>query len=501
MIVQELFSVLGLKIDKESWSQGDKFLSAVKAGFAGVVAGFGIHAVVEMVNGVSELADTAGKTAQKLGITTEAVQELGYAAKLSDIEQDELNGALFKFSRGLQDVAKDGSPVNDALKTLGVNFKDLKGESLDQNLEVIADAFQKMPDGPKKAAVAMNLFGKSGTKLIPLLNSGKEGIVELRNEAEKLGIVVSEETAKQFEEFNDQQTRLSETWRGIKTQVVSALLPSLMALVDHLQEWVEANREVISNAISTVVTAATYAIQGLAAAIEFALKFLSALAEDTDVLHGILIAVGIAFGVMAIQAIAAWVAAAAPLIAFVALVAGVYIGIKKLIAPFGTAKRAGQEMWDSIKKSAGEFLDAILSVPGQILEAFEILGQSLIDALVGAFDAIVELARDAAGKIWDEIKDIPIIGKLAQGAEALVGGGGASTGVDAALAAVQQNQETVSAAGGGGGSVDLGDINMTVNAAPGMDTEQLAELAAAKADQKRKDSMAQAYDSMRGGRR
>lgn len=504
MIVQELFSVLGLQIDKESWSKGDKFMNAVKTGFTALVAGLSVHAIHGMIEGVAELADEAGKTAQKLGITTEAVQELGYAAKLSDVSQEELNMSLFRFSRQLQDVDKAGSPVRDTLKALGVSAKDLKGESLDQNLEVIADAFAKMPDGPKKAALAMDLFGKSGTRLIPLLNSGKEGIVDLRNEAAELGIVVDTETAKKFEEFNDQQTKLSETWRGIKTQVVTALLPSLMHIVEAVQEWIDTNRELIASGLGAVITAATFAFQLLAKAVDVAIEAIKFLTDGSDEANAVLIGIALVIANTVVPAVwsmvAGWVAAAAPIIAIVLALSAVAYGIIKLVKNWDKVKAAGAAALDWVYKKLEALGNFILSLPGKILGAFEKLGEGIVQSFVNAFDYIIDKAKEFASDLWSEIKDIPVIGRIAAGAEAVVGSGSAP-GIDAALEAVGNSPNVIPPPPTAGGSVDLGDINMTVNAAPGMDTEQLAELAASKADEKRKASLANAYDSMRGGRR
>lgn len=504
MIVQQLFSVLGLKVDEASWAKGDKFLSAVKAGFAGVVAGFGIASIKHMIDGVAEMADEAGKTAQKLGITTEAVQELGYAAKLSDVEAGEFNAAMFRLSRGLQDVAKDGKgPAADALKKLGIRFSELKGETLDQNLERIAEGFKKMPDGPKKAALAMDLFGRAGTKLIPFLNSGQEGIVELRNEAERLGIVVSEDAAKQFEEFNDAQTKLSETWRGIKTQVVTALLPTLMHLIESFQGWIDTNREMIQQGLHTVISAVTFAVKGLAFAVDHALKFLAILSSDSDILHGLLIALGAAMTYFAVMAVAAWVAAAAPVIAFIAIVTAVYVGISKLIKHWDKVKEAAGRAWSFIKDKAADFLSFVLSIPGKILGAFIDLGVGIISAVGNAFDWVLDKAKKLPGEVWSAIKDIPVIGDIASGAESLVKP--VNVGYDpvaAANAAVARNAEVVSD-GNGVGGITVGDttFQMTINASEGMDAEQLAELAAQKADEKQKQRIADAYDTLRGGRR
>lgn len=514
MIVQELFSTLGLKVDRGSFAKGDKLLSAVKTGFAGLVAGIGLSQVAQLVKGVADVADSAVKASAKLGITVEAVQELGFAAKLSDIEQGELEGGLNRLAKGLDDVAQTGKgPAADALRRLGVSFSDLKGQALDENLGTIADAFAKMPNGAKKAALTNDLFGRNlGSKMIPLLNEGSAGLTELREEAQRLGIVVGDEAARKFEEFNDNQTRLSETWRGLKVQVVTALLPALTQLVDRLQGWITENRELISQGLSAIIQIAAVAFEALASAMDAAFKVITFFTEGSDEAMAVLVAIAAIIVSVVVPAllsmVAGWIAAAAPIIAVAVLIAAVTLAIIKLVKHWDKVKEAAGRAWDFIKEKARNTVDFILSIPGRILDAFVALGQGIVDAIVGAFDTLIEKAGDAAREIWAEIKDIPVIGQIASGAEAVAdfgsdlfgssGGGDFSTADIFSKAAAGGNLMTP---GGGALSATFGDINIDVTAAPGMDEAALADMVGQKAKEAQQSSFNTAMDAVRGGRR
>src|SRR5690348_9785531 len=101
MIVQELFSVLGLKVDKGQFDAGERALDGIKTIAGAVIAAFAVDKIAGWVHSVAEIADGASKASAKLGITAEAVQELGYAAKLSDIEQGEFESTLGKLAKNL----------------------------------------------------------------------------------------------------------------------------------------------------------------------------------------------------------------------------------------------------------------------------------------------------------------------------------------------------------------------------------------------------------------
>lgn len=553
MIVQELFSLLGLKIDEKSWAKGDAFLSAVKTGFAALVAGFGLAQVQEMIAGVADLADAATKTASKLGITAEAVQELNYAAKLSNIESGQFEKGLLKLGKGLDDIRRKGQgPAADALRSLGIKFSELKDEGLDANLERIAIAFQQMPDGPKKSAAAMALFGDElGGRMIPLLNGGQEGLVALREEAQRLGIVVSDEAAKRFEEFNDAQTRIAETWRGLKVQVVTALLPALVDLVDRLQSWISKNRELISQGLEAVIYLAAAAFRALAMAVEKTFEVIDWLRGGSDeamaVLYALAAAITMAVVPALLQMAVAWVAAAAPVIAFGAVLAGIAYGIIKLVKHWDVVRdavvgffmkipeyanaavdvivkvlaklilwpvtlarlfiaafqRIGSFIsarWDQIKNGAARAFDFIKSVPGRVLDAYVAFGGAVVDAIGSAFDYIIQKAKDTARIVWEEIKDIPVIGHLASAAEYL-----AESPTQGDLVTAQQQlfgRDFVAPSGGGGTNLTASfSTQVTVNPSAGLDEEAVGNIAAQKAAEANNNMLSAAFAAARGGRR
>lgn len=500
-IVQELYSLLGLKVDQESWAAGNKFLGAVQAGFAAVVAGFGIAQIEHMVSTVADLADTASKSAQKLGISTEAVQELGYAAKLANVEQGELEESLTHLAKNLDDVATTGKgPAADALKRLKISAKELKGESLDQNLEVIANAFQKLPDGPAKASLAMDLFGKSGGKLIPLLNSGQAGIVELRNEAQKLGIVVSTDTAKKFEDFNDAQSKLGATWQGLKTQVVSALLPALAGVVDKFQAWIDTHRELISSGLTAVVNGLTVAFDGVAKAIDIVAKVIEFFRQNSEVAESVIQALAIGLGVLAVKAAIAWVAAAGPVLAYTAVLTGLILVVKDVYKSITTGKGKAADAWNALKDQLGPLASAAATAGVAIAAAFGPVG--IVIAGITAGIAVI-IAK------WDQIKDIGnSIGKsidwnpekiqdqMRKQAEA---GGAGSVPMDQLPFGLSAPAQTVPSGMPASLSAAFGGVSIAIQSQPGMNEERLAQIAGIEVEKAQRRMLGDAFDALRGG--
>ena len=92
------------------------------------------------------------------------------------------------------------------------------------------------PDEVQKAALAQDVFGRSGTRLLPLLKEGSEGIAALRQEAHELGVVFDQDAANSAAEFSDSMTRLKARFQGIAFTVARNLVPTLTKIIDWATE-------------------------------------------------------------------------------------------------------------------------------------------------------------------------------------------------------------------------------------------------------------------------
>ena len=136
-------------------------------------------------------ADETGKAANALGMTTEALSGLRYAAQMSGVDNAKLAESINK----LNAAAAGG---NEAFGAMGVSVKNAYGslKTADVLLKEVANKFAGYRDGAEKSALAQKLFGETGAQLIPLLNSGASGITAMTEEARSLGIVLSQETTQ-----------------------------------------------------------------------------------------------------------------------------------------------------------------------------------------------------------------------------------------------------------------------------------------------------------------
>lgn len=202
-----------------------------KSAIAGLAGALSAGAFVAAGKAALNYADNIGKVAQKIGMTTEELSGLNYAAKLSDVSLEQLQSTIGIMARKMGESA-------DSFRTFGVELKNTDGSMRGTNevLMDIADKFSKMPDGVQKSQWALELFGRSGLDLIPLLNGGSQAIAEATNQARLFGVIVSQEAAAGAEQFNDNITKLQNYVSGAVQNFTTGLTPALVnvssALVD-----------------------------------------------------------------------------------------------------------------------------------------------------------------------------------------------------------------------------------------------------------------------------
>ena len=100
--------------------------------------------------------------------------------------------------------------AEDALAALGLTAEELKGLSPETQFQIIADKLGAVDDASTKAAIAQDIFGRSGAELIPLMNEGAEGMAALRQEARDLGVVFSQDAANSRRRLQGRSERVEE---------------------------------------------------------------------------------------------------------------------------------------------------------------------------------------------------------------------------------------------------------------------------------------------------
>lgn len=236
--------------------------SAIGNAFANV-AGSLARSFLSMSKAAIDNADNLSKLSQSTGVSVEALSELQFAADLSGLSTEDLAASLSKLSRSSAEAAAGSKAQADAFARLGVVVTNTDGslKGTEQLLLDVADRFSKLEDSAAKSALAQEIFGKSGAKLIPFLNAGRDGLAAMRAEASALGITISTEAAQSAERFNDTLSTVSAAAGGLVNTFVQQALPTMELIAG---KFLAAARD--GGALNLAVTALATAFRALVTA-------------------------------------------------------------------------------------------------------------------------------------------------------------------------------------------------------------------------------------------
>lgn len=254
--IRELLVSISVKADAKAMARVDKQLTKIKAGLGTLVSGTALvtaaliattAVLFRTAQATATAGDEAAKAGRRLGLTAAEVQELGFAAEISGASIADVETGLRRLSKNARDAQRGLTTATDAFTDIGVAFEKSPGQ-LKEPLELLLDtseAFKSLTNDTEKAALAQELFGRGGVKLLPLLVQGREGIEALREEARALGFVFDEDAAAAAERFIDSQTEMRKVLEGLRNTIGIALIPVFTDMIDSFVDWFKANREVI----------------------------------------------------------------------------------------------------------------------------------------------------------------------------------------------------------------------------------------------------------------
>ncbi len=225
----------GSKAEKAGFKIGSMGKAVVAGGVA--LAGSAIVSQLkDMVTAGLEYASALGEQAQQLGVTTKAMQEYRYVASQTGVSNDEMDAALAKLNRTLGDAAGGNKKAMAAFAGLGISVRDANGHVRDAGdlIPEIAGALEKVGSPAERASVLVDLFGKSGQKLAPLMAEGAAGVGRLRDEAHKLGTVLSDEQIQKADATADKIAALNQQFQVRFAGVVADNAGSIEKLVNAL---------------------------------------------------------------------------------------------------------------------------------------------------------------------------------------------------------------------------------------------------------------------------
>lgn len=191
------------------------------------------ESIINFGKSVADELDSLNDVANRTGVGVEALQAYGAAAKLSGTDIETFAKSLQKLTINIGNAVGD-EKAQKAFEKLGLSFDELREKSPTEQFEAVADAIAKISDPAERAAAAVKLFGKGGIELGPLFAEGPGALAKMREEAEALGQVVSEDAISSIGRMNDAFDKVWMTLKGLTGQIVGELAGPIAQIAEDL---------------------------------------------------------------------------------------------------------------------------------------------------------------------------------------------------------------------------------------------------------------------------
>ena len=220
----------------KSVSKTKKSMEGLKGAIKGAIGALSIAAFASATKSTLDYADALGKTSARLGLTTEALQSLRFAATQSGMTTEALEMSLQRFTRRLAEAGQGTGVLKDTFTKLGMSIKNTDGtmKSAEQMLGEVADKLATIPDQGERVRLAFQMFDSEGVKMVNMLQGGSGALDDMRKKLEATGAVLSEDFIKKSEAANDAIDLLQNQLKAGFGKAISGLAEPIRAVAEGL---------------------------------------------------------------------------------------------------------------------------------------------------------------------------------------------------------------------------------------------------------------------------
>lgn len=194
---------------------------------AGLGLAAGVASLVAFARGAADAADSLGEAAQAAGTTAQRFSALGTVARLNGGDSDLMRESLGRLAVKIEELRKGSAAAVEPFRRLGLAARDFSGKDTAEQFDVLATAMAKLPDSSEKTALAIDLLGRRGARLIPIMNElARVGLGGAIEQARRLGVLLDDEVVDAAGRVSDELTLLNQAAQSLAIQFVAGLSPA-----------------------------------------------------------------------------------------------------------------------------------------------------------------------------------------------------------------------------------------------------------------------------------
>jgi hypothetical protein len=223
--VKESIEAIGSNLLSEVGKSIFKFLGPLGAAFkvTGVLTG----SYEKQLHQAADATENLVNLSERFGVTYNAMERIAESASAAGVSMSMLAKAQTTLLQNASKVkigqvdSENAREAQISFNRLGISLDQLRTLSPDQTLELVASRITAVENASDRAAIAFDLFGKTGAAILPAL----KGIEQARKDMERFGAETSKVNLKRLEGLDESFDRLSMASKALSGTMLSPLVP------------------------------------------------------------------------------------------------------------------------------------------------------------------------------------------------------------------------------------------------------------------------------------
>jgi hypothetical protein len=273
MTLRDVAVKIGFKADTKQLDGVVSQLNSIKHQITALVA-------IQVVDRIAKLSEEFGSFAEHIhqaalsaGITTEAFQKMAFSATQSGVSGEEAGLAIARLSRHLYEARKGGVEAQKAFADAGFTPQQISGFRNGQDaLEALSDRFKDIQDPIRKEALAMELLGRGGYRMIGWLSQGSKAMKTQGDEATKLGIVLKTWQVDALVKLEHAFLKVWAVLKSLGAVFTSYLATPLTLFINDMLKLFSVNKDVVHSGLEGWAEKVAYAFGFVSGVIEGLVK-------------------------------------------------------------------------------------------------------------------------------------------------------------------------------------------------------------------------------------
>lgn len=228
-----------------------------------------VQAIGEVATRSTEWADDLETLSSQIGVSTTTLQEWAYASDFVDVSVETLQGSMTKLVRSMSEAQNGSTSAQAAFDSLGVSYQNIDGhlKSTEQVFYEVIDALGGIENVAERDAISMAIFGRSAQDLNTLIEAGSGSLQAYGQEAQQLGIIMSEDQIQALSSMQNSFDKLNNVMNASKNLLSASVAPLFASIADAISQVDPAILAVVGGfgSLISVVSSLAPLLQGVAA--------------------------------------------------------------------------------------------------------------------------------------------------------------------------------------------------------------------------------------------